>query len=195
MDERRDVVERWRALGLGTKKAIGMPEKGRRKKKGWRGPRSKTGNSQCPKTGTIKEFTVLMNSLKEGERLKESGARKRVGDEEKEDMVGPGDKSESLFNETFPEEADTLELGDLGKIPESRMVAGRGAKSETGKEPRKKKLKLFKQIKGQGLIDWTSGRVPGEFGKEGGCQDFKRKPQKQVASEAFDTLCMLVKDD
>ena len=55
----------------------------------------------------------------------------------------------------------------------------------TWREPRKTKLKLFKQIKGQGLIDWIMGRVPGDYEKEGGHRAFKRETQKQIVSQAL----------
>ena len=133
-----------------------------------------------------------MNSLKEKERMKDGGngfARwKRIGDDDEmeaaknEDMVGPDDDSCGLVDVTLPLGAKTVDLENLGKIPKSRMFAGRGAKSGTWREPRSKKIKMFKQIKGQGMINWISGWVPGESENEGGDQTFKRQPQKPEVS-------------
>ena len=42
--------------------------------------------------------------------------------------------------------------------------------------------------KGQGLINWISGRVPGETEKEGGDQAFLSQPQKLGSQRSIDKL-------
>ena len=146
--------------------------------KGRRGPRSLTGKGQGQETGTIEIFTSYMKSFKEWGRMKGdmdgSMNRKRlrdVGEDEgieNDDTIGKPDDSRGLGDEMTPPKMDIQNLENLGIVPESRNDAGMGAKSGIWKEPRKKKLKLFKQIKGQGQINWIIGRVPGDYEKEGG---------------------------
>ena len=179
-----DTEEQTGAL---AREELEMARNERKKKKGCRGPRSKTGQGQ---TGTIDKFTVLMKSLKEKERLKDatemSGSGKRCRDDddreapENDDMTGLDDETHGLMDETTPNEVVTLEGENLGRIPKLRMIAGRGARSETWREPRRKKIK---QIKGQGLINWISGWVPGENEKEDWVQGLY-KPASEAKKSA-----------
>ena len=103
-------------------------------------------------------------------RLRDMGEEEEI---ENDDTIGKPNDSKGLEDEMTPPKMDILNLENLGMVPESRKDAGRGAKSGIWKEPRKKKLKLFKQIKGQGQINWIIGRVPGDYEKDGGTRPLK----------------------